>query len=97
MKTYIIVKASTKRYHIYNGAGECVAIVSSYWEVLTYIDEVFCLSSCTSYTFKPTSAAGTFIVTMKYKADAQQRPTGQFFFLFLPLPSSGLRDNYLST
>ena len=65
MKTYTIVKASSKRYHIYNGDGECVAIVSSRWEALTYIDQVFCPSSFTSYTFKPTAVAGTFIVTMK--------------------------------
>ena len=64
MKTYIIVKASSKRYHIYNGAGECVAIVSSRMEVSSYLNEVFCPSSCTSYTFKYTAAAGTFIVTM---------------------------------
>lgn len=65
MKTYIIVKAASKRYHIYNEVGECVAIVSSRFEVSNYIDEVFCPSSCTSYTFKHTAAAGTFIVTMK--------------------------------
>ena len=64
MKTYIIAKASSKRYHIYNGAGECVAIVPSRMEVSSYLNEVFCPSSCTSYTFKSTAAAGTFIVTM---------------------------------
>ena len=65
MKTYIIVKASSKRYHIYNGFGECVAIVASRWACFNYLDEVFCPSSCTSYTVKPSAAAGTFIVTMK--------------------------------
>ena len=65
MKTYIIVKASSKRYHIYNGFGECVASVPSRMEVFSYLNEVFCPSSCTSYTAKPTAAAGTFIVTMK--------------------------------
>ena len=65
MKTYIIVKASSKRYHIYNGFGECVAIVPSRMEVFSYLNEVFCPSSCTSYTAEPTAAAGTFIVTMK--------------------------------
>ena len=62
--TFIIVKHS-KLYHIYNGVGQCVAIASSYWEVFTYLDEVFCPSSYTSYTVKPTAAAGTQIVTMK--------------------------------
>ena len=65
MKTYIIVKASSNRYHVYNGAGECVAIVASRMEVFNYINEVFCPSLCTSYTVKATAAAGTFIVTMK--------------------------------
>ena len=65
MKTYIIVKASTKRYHIYNSYGECVAIRPSRVEVFSYLNEVFCPSSCTSYTFQYTAAAGTFIVTMK--------------------------------
>lgn len=65
MKTYIIVQASSNRYHIYNGAGECVAIVSSRFEISNYLNEVFCPSSCTTYTFKYTAAAGTFIVTMK--------------------------------
>ena len=64
MKTYIIVKASSKRYHIYNGAGDCVATVPSRMEVVSYLNEVFCPSSCTSYTFKDTAASGTFIVTM---------------------------------
>ena len=65
MKTYIIIKESSTRYHIYNGDGECVAIVYSRWEVFKYLDEVFRPSSCTSYTFKPSAVAGTFIVTMK--------------------------------
>ena len=65
MKTYIIIKSSSTRYNIYNGDGECVAIVSSRWEVFNYLDEVFGPSSCTSYTFKPTAVAGTFIVNMK--------------------------------
>ena len=65
MKTYIIVKAPSKRYHIYNGAGYCVANVPSRMEVINYLNEVFFPSSCTSYTVKPTAAAGTFIVTMK--------------------------------
>ena len=65
MKTYIIVKASTKRYHIYNGAGECVAIRPTPMEVFSYLNEVFCPSSFTFYTFQYTAAAGTFIVTMK--------------------------------
>ena len=70
MKTYIIVKASSKRYHIYNGAGDCVATVPSRMEVISYLNEVshlnevFCPSSCISYTFKNTAASGTFIVTM---------------------------------
>ena len=65
MKTYIIVKASTKRYHIYNGFGELVAIRNSRIEVFSYLNEVFSPSSCTSYTFQYTAAAGTFIATMK--------------------------------
>ena len=65
MKTYIIVRAPSKRYHIYNGVGNCVAIVPSQIEVINYLNEVFCPSSYTSYTTKPTAAAGTFIVTMK--------------------------------
>ena len=65
MKTFVIVKASSKRYHIYNGAGDCVTIVDSRWEVLKYIEEVFCPSPYRTYTFKYTAAAGTFIVTMK--------------------------------
>ena len=65
MKTFVIVKASSKRYHIYNGSGDCVTIVSSRGEVFNYIDEVFCPSSYRTYTFKYTAAAGTFIVTMK--------------------------------
>ena len=65
MKTFIIAKASSKRYHIYNGAGDCVTIVSSLWEVFKYIDEVFCPSPYRTYTFKYTAAAGTFIVTLK--------------------------------
>ena len=64
MKTYIIVKA-TKRYHIYNSYGECVAIRPSRMEVFSYLNSVFCPSSCTSYTFQNTAAPGTFIVTMK--------------------------------
>lgn len=65
METYIIVKAPSKRYHIYDGFGDCVAIVSSRMEVENFIHEVFCPSSFTSYTFKYTAAPGTFIVTMK--------------------------------
>ena len=65
MKTFVIVKASSKRYHIYNGAGECVSIVSSPKEVTDYIHEVFSHSSFTSYTFKYTASEGTIIVTMK--------------------------------
>ena len=64
MKTFIIIKASSKRYHIYDGAGECVAIRPSRMEVFSYIDEVFCPSPYRTYTFKYTAAAGTFIVTM---------------------------------
>ena len=65
MKTFIIVEASSKRYHIYDGDGACVAIVSSTKEVCTYIHDYLSASSFTSYTFKYTAAAGTFIVTMK--------------------------------
>ena len=65
METYIIVKAPSNHYHIYDGTGDCVAIVPSRMEVYKYLYEVFCPSSCTSYTFKYTAAAGTFIVTMK--------------------------------
>ena len=65
MMTFIIVKSSSKRFHIYNGVGECVAIRSSRMEVISYLNEVFCPSSCTSYTFQNTVAPGTFIVTMK--------------------------------
>ena len=65
METYIIVKAPSKRYHIYDGFGDCVTIVSSRMKVYNYLNEVFCPSSCTSYTFKYTAAEGTFIVTMK--------------------------------
>lgn len=65
MKTYIIVKAPSKRYHIYNSAGECVAIVASRMEVSNFLNAIFCPSTCTSYTFKYTAAAGTFIVTMQ--------------------------------
>ena len=64
MKTYIIVKASSKRYHIYNGAGDCVATVPSPKEVVSYLHAVFRPSSCISYTFKYTAAVGTFIVSM---------------------------------
>ena len=64
MKTYIIVKASSKRYHIYNGAGDFVTIASSRSEVFNYLNEVFCPSSCRTFTFKYTAAPGTFIVTM---------------------------------
>lgn len=63
--TFIIVKSEAKRYHIYNGVGDCVAIVSSRQEVINYINEVFCPSSFTSYTFRYTAAPGTFIVTLK--------------------------------
>jgi len=65
MKTLIIVQSSSNRYHIYNGVGDCVAIVSSPKEVTDYIHEVFCPSSFTSYTFKYTASEGTIIVTMK--------------------------------
>ena len=65
MKTYIIVKASTKRYHIYNGVGECVNILLTRKEVISYLNEVFFTSSCTSYTFQYTAAVGTYILTMK--------------------------------
>ena len=65
MKTYIIVKASNERYYIYNSFGECVAIRPSRMEVFSYLNEVFFPSTCTSYTFQYTAAAGTFIVTMK--------------------------------
>lgn len=64
MKTFIIVKASSKRYHIYDGAGDFVTIASSRSEVFNYLNEVFCPSSYRTYTFKYTAAAGTFIVTM---------------------------------
>ena len=64
MKTYIIVRAPSKRYHIYDSVGDCVAIVSSLMEVINFLNEVFCPSSCTSYTIIPTAAAETFIVTM---------------------------------
>ena len=63
--TFVIVKAPSKRYHIYDGFGDCVAIVASRQEVSNYINEVFCPSLYTSYTFKYTAAAGTFIVTFK--------------------------------
>ena len=65
MKTYIIVKASTKRYHIYNCYGECVDIFLSRDDVISYLNEVFFTSSCTSYTFQYTAAVGTYILTMK--------------------------------
>lgn len=66
MKTFIIVKSdSTNLYHVYNGFGERVAIRPSIMEVNNYLNEVFCPSSCTSYTFQHTAAPGTFIVTMK--------------------------------
>lgn len=65
METFIIVEAPSKRYHIYNGVGECIDIVSSTKEVCTYIHEFLSASSYTSYTFKYTAAAGTFIVTFK--------------------------------
>ena len=64
MMTFIIVKASSERYHIYNGAGARVAIVPYWMEVVKYLNKVYCTSACTSYTAKPTAAAGTFIVTM---------------------------------
>lgn len=65
MKTYIIVKALSKRYHIYDGVGDCAEIVSSRMEAYNYLLEVFRNSQFTSFTFKYTAAPGTFIVTMK--------------------------------
>ena len=62
MKTYIIVKASSKRYHIYTCAGDCLATVPSRMEVFSYLNEAFYPSSC--ITFKRTAVSGTFIVTM---------------------------------
>ena len=63
MKTFIIVKHS-KLYHIYNDVGDRVAILASREDIHIYINHIFCPSSFTSYTFKPTVVAGTFIVTM---------------------------------
>lgn len=65
MKTYFIVKAPSKRYHIYNALGVCVSIVASKFAAFNYLDEVLATSSCTDYIFRYTAAAGTFIVTMK--------------------------------
>ena len=64
MKTYIIVKASSKRYHIYNGAGYLVATAPSRKKVISYLNEVFCPSLYTYYTLKYTAASGTLIATM---------------------------------
>ena len=65
MKTFIIVKSETNPYHIYNGLGERIAIRLSIMEAMSYLNEVFGHSVCTSYSFQHTAAAGTFIVTMK--------------------------------
>ena len=64
MKTFIIVKHS-KLYHIYNGDGDRVAILASREDIHIYMNHIFCPSSFTSYTLKPTVDAGTIILTMK--------------------------------
>ena len=64
MPTFIIVEAPSKRYHIYNG-GYCVASFPTLKEVYIYIHDILSAYSFTSYTFKYTAAAGTFIVIMK--------------------------------
>ena len=65
MPTFIIVEAPSKRYHIYNVVGDCVASFPTLKEVYIYIHDILSAYSFTSYTFKYTAAAGTFIVTMK--------------------------------
>ena len=65
MKTFIIVKASSKRYHIYNALGNCVAVVASREDIDHYFDAELTTSPCTSIVFRYTAAAGTFIVTLK--------------------------------
>lgn len=65
MKSFIIVQAESKRYHIYNSVGNFVALADSRIDVFKYFDEVLSRSSCTSFALSYTAAAGTFIVYMK--------------------------------
>ena len=64
MKSFFIVQAESKRYHIYNSVGNFVALADSRIDVIKYFDEVLSRSSCTSFGLSYTAAAGTFIVYM---------------------------------
>lgn len=65
MKTFIVVKAGSERYHIYNAGGDIVAVVASREGVFRYFDNELITSPCTRIVFRYTAAAGTYIVTLK--------------------------------
>ena len=65
MKTFIVVKAGSERYHIYNAVGNCVAVVATREDVYRYFDAELTTSPCTSIVFRYTAGHGTCIVILK--------------------------------
>lgn len=65
MQTFIIVHSKdSKRYHIYNAAGACVAVVETKMAVLAYLDKVLSSSPCTYYVYRHTCDSHTIIISM---------------------------------
>ena len=65
MQTFVIVKSDdSKRYHIYNAGGMCVAVVETKHAVLAYLDKVLSSSPCTYYVYRHTCDFHTIIISM---------------------------------
>lgn len=66
MNTFIVVKSKgdSKRYHIYNAAGNCLAVVTSREAVFRYFDAELTTSPCMSYTYRCTCNPAVAIVIL---------------------------------
>lgn len=65
MQTFVVVKSKdSKRYHIYNAGGMCVAVVETQLAVLSYLDKVLSSSPFTYYVYRHTCDSNTIIISM---------------------------------
>lgn len=65
MQTLIIVHSKdSKRFHIYNAGGMCVAVVATKQAVLDYLDKALSSSPFTYYVYRHTCDSHTIIISM---------------------------------
>lgn len=65
MQTFIVVKDSVKRYHIYDTIGNCVAVVKSVSSLYKYFEAVIVTSDYPQFIQRFTAVDDTFIVILK--------------------------------